>query len=1116
MAKNVFFLLSLSFIVNLSFGQNTGFGETLPTSRVQIKGNGTTSATSALGVTNNSGTFLLDVKDNGYVGIGTTTPNEGLHLYGKNFLIAGGVGGSSNHLPLTAGANMLFSLKKGALRAGFVNGTQWDYANVGLYSTAFGFNTIASASYATALGFSTNATGLYAVAAGNGSDANGNASTAIGINVSAGAYGETVIGTYNTLATSPTVDSWVATDRLFVIGNGETSSAKSDALVMLKNGNTTLKGALTLTNGTSFYTLPQVDGTVGQVLKTNGNGVVSWSSTSGGASYVAGTGISISADTISNTGDLSATNELELPTQTGNSGKYLTTDGTNVSWGTVSGAGTSLNGAYNEGGAGAGRTITANNGAVLVDGTDGLQVTGALGNGTSLALSGAGTRMFFYPKKAAFRAGGVSSTEWDDTNIGNNSVAFGGNTKASGSNSFATGFGVNSTGTTSFGTGYYINASGDYSFAAGTNLSAAGNAAIAMGLFSAAIGNVSTAIGANVVAFGDHAIAMGKYTIANGKAAIAVGDSTTAYGDASTATGYHTIAGGNSTVAMGKYSTANGYVSTALGDSTTASGTLSTAMGFQTTASGALSTAMGYQTTASGEGTTAMGYQTTASQVAAVAMGYLTTASGAVSTAMGLFSTANGDNSTAIGAEADANGDNSVAMGNYVVANGDNSIATGYLTIADACSETVIGANNTQASSPNATYWIALDRLFTIGNGQSASTKSDALVMLKNGNVGMGTTAPTNPTMGLHLKNNNGFLVEGILGSGNTLDISGAGTRMFFYSKKAAFRAGNINGTQWDDDSIGIYSVAFGRNTKAKALHSTATGLGTSAIGYASTSMGNATTANGHSSTAIGASTLASGGNAVAMGGFTIASGSSSTAMGYGTIASGIISTAMGYQTTASGSRSTTMGYGTTASAYGETAIGLFNTDPASPPATYWVATDRLFTVGNGQDINNKSDAFIIFKNGDATLNGNLSVNGTLCSTSGTVISCSDIRYKQNILPISAVSGSALAKIAAINGYYYDFRVAEFPEKKFSDAKQIGFIAQELEKVYPELVVTDNKGYKSVDYAKITPVLVEAIKELKAKNDKLEADNMLLKAQNGKIEAKIEALENAVYGNAKR
>ena len=63
----------------------------------------------------------------------------------------------------------------------------------------------------------------------------------------------------------------------------------------------------------------------------------------------------------------------------------------------------------------------------------------------------------------------------------------------------------------------------------------------------------------------------------------------------------------------------------------------------------------------------------------------------------------------------------------------------------------------------------------------------------------------------------------------------------------------------------------------------------------------------------------------------------------------------------------------------------------------------------------------------------------------------------------------------------------------FTEANQMGFIAQEVEKVFPELVFTDKQGYKAVDYPKIMPVLVEAIKdqqvqinELKQKLENLE------------------------------
>jgi hypothetical protein len=47
----------------------------------------------------------------------------------------------------------------------------------------------------------------------------------------------------------------------------------------------------------------------------------------------------------------------------------------------------------------------------------------------------------------------------------------------------------------------------------------------------------------------------------------------------------------------------------------------------------------------------------------------------------------------------------------------------------------------------------------------------------------------------------------------------------------------------------------------------------------------------------------------------------------------------------------------------------------------------------------------------------------------------------------------------------------------YGEEKQIGVIAQEIEEVVPELVVTDNEGFKSVKYENITPLLIEAMKE---------------------------------------
>jgi trimeric autotransporter adhesin len=93
----------------------------------------------------------------------------------------------------------------------------------------------------------------------------------------------------------------------------------------------------------------------------------------------------------------------------------------------------SLDDAYDRG-----RTINADKGAFEVSGTDGVLFGGTFNSGT-IPATGAGTRLMWHPKKAAFRAGFVDGTQWDDANIGNYSSAMGYNTRANGANSFALG-----------------------------------------------------------------------------------------------------------------------------------------------------------------------------------------------------------------------------------------------------------------------------------------------------------------------------------------------------------------------------------------------------------------------------------------------------------------------------------------------------------------------------------------------------------------------------------------------------------------------------------------------------------------------------------------------------
>ena len=114
-----------------------------------------------------------------------------------------------------------------------------------------------------------------------------------------------------------------------------------------------------------------------------------------------------------------------------------------------------------------------------------------------------------------------------------------------------------------------------------------------------------------------------------------------------------------------------------------------------------------------------------------------------------------------------------------------------------------------------------------------------------------------------------------------------------------------------------------------------------------------------------------------------------------------------------------------------------------------------------------------------------LVVNGQIYATGDiTAFFSSDARFKDNVQKIEG----ALDKIKAINGVTYDWNDLAKSELQYvEDTRQIGVIAQEIQAVQPELVKTRDTGYLAVDYEKLTAVLIEAVKELSAKVESLEA-----------------------------
>ena len=155
---------------------------------------------------------------------------------------------------------------------------------------------------------------------------------------------------------------------------------------------------------------------------------------------------------------------------------------------------------------------------------------------------------------------------------------------------------------------------------------------------------------------------------------------------------------------------------------------------------GIYSFASGLNTRAQGYGATAMGRDTEATNSYAFASGFFSNADGQYSTAMGFNTDAFALGSTALGYSSDAEQNYSFAAGYFAEAQAIYSIALGNAVQAQSYSSMAVGRYNVGGGS--ATSWVSSDPIFEIGNGTGPSTRSNAVTVRKNGNVGIGTTFP--------------------------------------------------------------------------------------------------------------------------------------------------------------------------------------------------------------------------------------------------------------------------------------------------------------------------------------------------------------------------------------
>ena len=443
---------------------------------------------------------------------------------------------------------------------------------------------------------------------------------------------------------------------------------------------------------------------------------------------------------------------------------------------------------------------------------------------------------------------------------------------------------------------------------------------------------------------------------------------------------------GEYSFASGFNSAATGNISTAMGDGTLASGFVSIAMGGGSIASGDVSTAMGDGTVASGYTSTSIGFSTIAAGRSSAAFGELTVASGRTA----------------------------LALGTQTFAIGESSVSAGYQTKARPYASFVIGAWNDTVAAASTTDWVLTDPIFMVGNGNNNADRRNAMVVLKNGNTGIGTSAPSTT---LHVKGNNG----------EALRLQSSDPFIGFYDN-----AGNYSGYLWANK-------LFGNDLR----------LGTPPA-------------------SLMPIVLAPNGNVALL------------ASSLGNVGIGTITPAERLEVVAGPSATATK-------------LVIGNKGGFGPAALEFVSDHGLSSQWRpgyiaSNDNGNFTGRLEFFTNGTGSNNSYGAVkglevrNGATLTATGSVGSFSDVRLKNNIEPFT----DGLNVIEQISPVQFQYK----PDAPFASTdKQVGIVAQELEKVAPYMVHQTAEGnvkdVRWVDNQAYVFLLINAVKELTEQNKEL-------------------------------
>ncbi|WP_405224744.1 hypothetical protein [Dokdonia sp. Asnod1-B02] len=297
-------------------------------------------------------------------------------------------------------------------------------------------------------------------------------------------------------------------------------------------------------------------------------------------------------------------------------------------------------------------------------------------------------------------------------------------------------------------------------------------------------------------------------------------------GNYSVALGFNSVASGTFSTNIGRGGDTSGDYAVSIGRENTVSGANATSFGYINESSAAYATTFGRGNVASGEYAMAGVLASKATGLHSVALGNTSTASGENSFALGRLNQASGLNSIAFGFTNVADKEGAIAMGNVNRANGDRSVALGNNLLARSYSEVAVGLYNTDYTPASTSLTVGEDRIFSVGNGfrtGGVTTFNNALTILKNGHVGIGTD---NPGEALEIHGDDNF-------SGDAdFDAHSYGTNITSFHIRSAFGtqnnpqavSGKANANYYNMEAQGYDGTAY-RNASAIRMGSMANNL---------------------------------------------------------------------------------------------------------------------------------------------------------------------------------------------------------------------------------------------------------------------------------------------------